>query len=105
MKYGMNLLLWNSVITEEHFPVIEQLKAIGFDAVELPMFDLNADTFSKIGAKLAELELGATAVTVCTNEANPISPDAAIRAAGLNHLKQAKRAADRNKDRDDLEHL
>ncbi len=89
VKYGMNLLLWNSVITEEHFPVIEKLKDIGYDAVELPMFDLNGDTFKKLGAKLKELDLGATAVTVCTAEANPISPDAAIREAGLNHLKQA----------------
>lgn len=89
MKYGMNLLLWNSVITEEHFPVIEQLKTMGFDGVELPLFDLNADMFNKIGAKLADLELGATAVTVCTAEANPISPDAAVRKAGLNHLRQS----------------
>ena len=89
VKYGMNLLLWNSVITEEHFPVMESLKNMGYDAVELPMFDLNADTFKKIGAKLSELELGATAVTVCTPEANPTSDDAAIREAGVNHLKQA----------------
>ncbi|MEZ6132232.1 MAG: sugar phosphate isomerase/epimerase [Planctomycetaceae bacterium] len=88
VKYGMNLLLWNSVITEDHFPIIEQLKAMGYDGVELPMFDLNADTYQKIGAKLADLQLGATAVTVCTAEANPISPDAAVRQAGLNHLKK-----------------
>jgi hypothetical protein len=31
--------------------------------------------------------------------------DAPLRLIHLNHLKQAKRAADRNKDRDDLEHL
>jgi hypothetical protein len=30
---------------------------------------------------------------------------APLRLIHLNHLKQAKRAADRNKDRDDLEHL
>lgn len=89
VKYGMNLLLWNSVITEEHFPIIEQLKTIGFDAVELPLFELNAENFSKLGKQLAELELGATAVTVCSAAANPISPEAAIREAGLNHLKQA----------------
>ena len=89
VKYGFNLLLWNSVITEEHFPVMEQLKEMGYDGVELPMFDLNGDMFTQIGAKLSELELGSTAVTVCTEEANPISPDAAVRDAGLAHLKQA----------------
>lgn len=89
VKYGMNLLLWNSVITEEYFPVIEELKKMGYDGVELPMFDLNPDTFSKIGAHLSSLQLGATAVTVCTPEANPISPDAAVREAGIEHLKKA----------------
>lgn len=89
IKYGFNLLLWNSVITEEHFPVMEQLKEMGYDGIELPMFDLNADMFKKIGAQRESLELGATAVTVCAAETNPISPDANIRKAGLDHLKKA----------------
>ena len=88
VKYGMNLLLWNSVITEEHFPVLEALKNMGYDGVELPMFDLNGETYKKIGGKLKELGLGATAVTVCTKEANPIDADASVRQAGLDHLKK-----------------
>lgn len=89
IKYGFNLLLWNSVITEEHFPIMEQLKEMGYDGIELPMFELDAEMFSKIGAQRESLGLGATAVTVCTPEANPISPDAAIRKAGLDYLKKA----------------
>ena len=89
MKYGMNMLLWTADVTEEHFPILEDLKAWGYDGVELPVFDLNADKFAKVGRKLAELGLGSTAVTVCANETNPISPDAAIRKAALDRLKQA----------------
>ncbi|MEZ6063772.1 MAG: sugar phosphate isomerase/epimerase [Planctomycetaceae bacterium] len=89
MKYGMNLLLWTSDVTEELFPVLEQLKTIGYDGVELPMFDLNPDKFKKAGAELKNLGLGATAVTVCTAESNPISPDAKIRQAGLDLLRKA----------------
>lgn len=89
IKYGFNLLLWNSVITEEHFPIMEQLKEMGYDGIELPMFELDADMFKKIGAQRESLGLGATAVTVCTPEANPISPDAAVRQAGLDYLKKA----------------
>ena len=29
MKYGMNLLLWTSGVTEEHFPLLNNLKAVG----------------------------------------------------------------------------
>ncbi len=89
MKYGMNLLLWTSDVTDDHFPVLEQLKKIGYDGVELPMFDLDPNKFQKVGAELKNLGLAATAVTVCTAESNPISPDASVRQAGLDHLKKA----------------
>ncbi len=89
MKYGMNLLLWTSDVTEDHFPVLESLKAMGYDGVELPVFDMELAKFQKVGKKLTELGLERTAVTVCTDTENPISPDAAIRAAGLARLKKA----------------
>ncbi len=89
MKYGMNLLLWTSDVTEAHFGLLEQLKGIGYDGVELPIFDMQEAKFRKTGAKLTELGLGRTAVTVCTDDENPISADAAIREAGLNRLKKA----------------
>lgn len=89
MKYGMNLLLWTSDVTEEYFPVLESLKAMGYDGVELPVFDMDLAKFQKVGAKLDALGLARTAVTVCTDAENPISPDAAVREAGLARLKKA----------------
>ncbi|REJ71973.1 MAG: sugar phosphate isomerase/epimerase [Planctomycetota bacterium] len=89
MKYGMNLLLWTTAGDESIFPLCEQVKGWGYDGVELPIFDLNVDNFSKIGGKLSELGLGATAVTVCTPDENPISSDAAKRQAVLERLKKA----------------
>ncbi len=89
MKYGMNMLLWTSGVTEEHFPLIEQIKSWGYDGVELPMFEYDIEANRKIGDHLKQLDLGATAVTVCTPEENPISPDANIRAAALDRLKKA----------------
>lgn len=89
MKFGMNLLLWTATVTEEHFPLLEDVKSWGYDGVELPMFDFDLERNKKVGAKLDELGLGRTAVTVCTAEENPISPDPAIRQAGLDRLKSA----------------
>lgn len=57
MKYGMNLLLWSGEVTEEMLPVCEQLKGIGYDSVELPMFNLDLD-YAKIGKRLDEIGLG-----------------------------------------------
>jgi D-psicose/D-tagatose/L-ribulose 3-epimerase len=89
MKYGINMLLWTSDVTEEHFGILEDLKRMGYDGVELPVFDMDEARFAAVGKKLAELQLAATAVTICTDTENPISPDAGIRAAGLTRLKKA----------------
>ncbi len=51
MKYGMNLLLWSGEVTDEMMPVCEQLKNVGYDGVELPMFNLDLD-YAAIGSQL-----------------------------------------------------
>jgi len=89
MKYGMNLLLWTSDVTDADYATLDQIKRWGFDGVELPIFDLDVPKFQALGAKLDELGLERTAVTVANVDANPISESAEVRAASLNHLKQA----------------
>ncbi|HWL11244.1 MAG TPA: sugar phosphate isomerase/epimerase family protein [Planctomicrobium sp.] len=89
MKYGLNLLLWTSGVDESIFPTLEKIKEWGYDGVELPVFDMQEPAYTKIGKKLDELGLGRTAVTVCTDEENPISPEASIRQAGVDRIKKA----------------
>jgi D-psicose/D-tagatose/L-ribulose 3-epimerase len=86
-KTGMNLLLWTTHVTEQHDAIIDQIKEIGFDAVEVPIFD-TADLapFERLGKRLKGLGLGATAVTVMGAENNPISPDRKVRDAAVAHL-------------------
>jgi D-psicose/D-tagatose/L-ribulose 3-epimerase len=87
MKTGMNLLLWTTEVREEHDPILEKLAAIGFDSVEVPIFETSdAKPYERLGKKLKELGLGATAVTVMGPEANPISPDPTIRKAAVAYL-------------------
>ena len=87
MKIGMNLLLWADALTPEHDRLLEELKGMGFDGVEIPIFD-GSDTapFDRLGERLKDLGLGATAVTVMTPEADPIAPDAGIRDAAVARL-------------------
>ena len=81
MKVGFCMLLWSTHVTEAHLPVIERLKQIGYDGVELPMFAPDDAKFAKLGKKLSELGLARTAVTIRGEGDNPISPDAKVRAA------------------------
>jgi D-psicose/D-tagatose/L-ribulose 3-epimerase len=82
MKYGMNLLLWSGEVTDDLLPVCEQLKAAGYEGVELPMFNLDLD-YAALGKKLDDLGLARTAVTIRNEPDNPISPDKSVRDAGV----------------------
>jgi len=82
VKYGMNLLLWTGELNEETIPVLESLKQMGFDGVEVPLFNLDLD-YSAWGQRLDDLGLERTAVTVRNEEDNPISSDPAVRALGV----------------------
>jgi D-psicose/D-tagatose/L-ribulose 3-epimerase len=82
MKYGMNLLLWSGEFSDDLIPVCRQLKDLGFDGVELPMFNIDLD-YAAIGKQLDDIGLARTAVCVRNEEDNPISPDTSVRAAGV----------------------
>ena len=88
MKFGMNLLLWSGELSDELMPVLESIKSMGYDGVEVPLFNYDLD-YAAWGKKLADLELECTAVTVRTADDNPISPDAGIRQKGIDGNKKA----------------
>jgi len=88
MKYCMNLLLWNSEVTSAELQVAEQLKEMGYDGVELPIFAAGpSGHFEALGQQLDNMGLGRTAVTVLGADANPISPEAAVRAQGVETMR------------------
>jgi len=89
MKYGMNLLLWTTHVTPEHFPLFAKLKQTGYDGVEIPLFSGDQAHYRSIRKELDTLGLKCTTVTCATGEANPISPDAAVRRAAVDRLKWA----------------
>lgn len=82
MKYGMNLLLWSGEVDAAMLPTIERLKGMGFDGVEVPMFNLDLD-YAGLGKQLDDMGLQRTAVTVRNVEDNPLSSDAKVRAKGI----------------------
>ncbi|MGI9519704.1 MAG: sugar phosphate isomerase/epimerase family protein [Pirellulaceae bacterium] len=88
MKFGMNLLLWSAELTEELLPSCDSLKKMGYDGVEIPLFNLDLD-YSALGRQLDDLGLQRTAVTIRTAEDDPISPDVAVRETGIEGNKRA----------------
>ncbi|HCA50461.1 MAG: isomerase [Rhodopirellula sp.] len=89
MKFGMNLLLWTGAMNDDMIPVVASLKEMGYDGVEIPVFEDNIDLYTQWGARLKEMGLECTAVTVRGEEDNPISADSAVRALGVENNKRA----------------
>ena len=88
-KYGMNLLLWTTHVTAKDFATIKAIGKAGYDGVELPVFEGNLEHYKGVKKVLDDQNLGATTVTVMSAERNPVSPDAKIRSAAVDHLKWA----------------
>ncbi len=88
MKFGMNLLLWTGNVDDSIVPVLEMLKKQGYDGVELPVFDADDKKYAQWGKRLDDLGLARTAVTIRTGDDNPISPDAEVRARGVENSKR-----------------
>jgi D-psicose/D-tagatose/L-ribulose 3-epimerase len=89
MKFGMNMLLWTTHVTERHLPEIELLKRLGYDLVEIPMFRYDPDHYARLGEAIRAIGLEPLALTSRSREDNPISPDPAMRAHAVETGKLA----------------
>ena len=83
MRYGMNLLLWTDTLHEGVRPMLDEIKSIGFDLVEVPIFEIDVDKYARWGKYLRDAGLACTGVTVRGADDNPISPDPAVRRKGI----------------------
>ena len=88
MKLGFNLLLWTTHVREDQFHLVDEMKATGYDGVEIPLFEGDEAHYRKLGSRIRAAALSSSAVTVMIG-GNAISPDAALRRQALDHIKWA----------------
>ncbi|MFN3550145.1 MAG: sugar phosphate isomerase/epimerase family protein [Mesorhizobium sp.] len=90
MKIGMCMFLWTTSVSAEHEAILRDIKATGFDGVEIPVFEGAPDDYRRLGDRLDAIGLERTAVSAMGDPAmNLIGEDAATRAAGIAHVKWA----------------
>lgn len=90
MRIGFNLLLWTTHVTEEHFPLFAQLRKVGYDGVEIPLFEGNEAHYREVGQAVRDAGLAATGVTVLPDEQHSaISASAAARKGALDRIRWA----------------
>jgi D-psicose/D-tagatose/L-ribulose 3-epimerase len=88
MKYGLNLLLWTDRMHDGMTPIVEKVKALGYDGVEVPIFELTESLYKQWGQRFDQIGLERTAVTVRGAGDNPISPSSSVRSAAVDAMKR-----------------
>ena len=88
MKIGFCMLLWTGHVTRKHRKILEDLKATGYDGVQVPVFEGEVSDYEKIGRMLDDIGLEATSIAVFpTTKQNPLSDKEADRKRALKHLR------------------
>lgn len=86
MRLGFDLLLWATHVTDAHSPILDRLKATGYDGAEIPIFEGEVAHYRKLGQRLKDVGLASTGIGVMSG-GSAISPVRSERDGALDHLK------------------
>lgn len=86
MKIGVNLLLWTSRLTQAHLPILRNLKSLGYDGVEVPVFTGTPADYAETARMVAGEGLAAAVAGTLKSGADPLSDDPTERQHGRDHL-------------------
>ncbi len=93
MKFGVNTFIWTANFDRSNLPLLPQLKAGGFDGVEVPLFRPAEFATADIAKGLAQNGLECTICSVLTGGLSIISEDAAIRRQTRVHMEECVKTA------------
>lgn len=84
MKFAVNSLLFSGTMTEDDLPLVDTVAGLGFDTFEVTPVDPAVFPAARLRAAAADAGLTLNANFAMPLEANPISPDPAVRAKAVN---------------------
>ena len=87
-RYGVNSLLWTEHFTEKDLPLIEKVKSLGFDALDIPLFHPEEFPTGPVRRKIREVNIEVVTTIGLPTDANLIDPDPKIRKNGIEFLKR-----------------
>ena len=83
MKIGINLVLWTDTLSDDRLPLLDYCKKIGYDMVELSVFDTDLKIAKTWGKRLDELGMERSGGCAFGAEHNMIDPDPKVRRRGI----------------------
>lgn len=88
MRFGLNLLVYTASFPKDQVDLVRKVADFGYDGVEIPFTDLDVIDAAATRRAREAAGVGLTACAVMPPDANPSSPDAAKRKAGLARLRR-----------------
>ncbi len=92
MKLGIHAYAWCSKWSNDELDLIDKVKSLGMDFIELPMLCLETFDTKAIKRRLDEVGFEAVTSTVLLKETDIASEDASVRANGVEYLKACIKA-------------
>jgi D-psicose/D-tagatose/L-ribulose 3-epimerase len=93
MKLGIHAYAWCSQWSNETLDLIDRVKNLGLDFIELPLMCLETFDAKQVRARLKEVDLAAVTSTVLMVDTDITSDDPAVRQRGVDYLKDCVRAS------------
>jgi len=88
-KIGFNILPWTAGVSSKVFPILDRLKTIGYDGIEVLIGSPDIEEYKALGDHAKALALDVNAVFVLGPEDNPISTNPEVRKSGIAKIKWA----------------
>ena len=88
MKYGVHCLLFSETFTKKELWVLDRAKELGFDGLEIALFDPDSLPVSEIKKRTKALGLRLNTGIGLSEKHNLISPDAKTRKRGIEFMKK-----------------
>jgi len=87
VKIGMNMFLWTTHVGPQHEALLRDLKACGYDGVEIPIFEGDISHYRDLATMLDDIGLERTAVTAMGDASMNLIGDTAARARGVDYMR------------------
>jgi D-psicose/D-tagatose/L-ribulose 3-epimerase len=87
VKIGMNMFLWTTHVAREHETLLTDIKAAGFDGVEIPVFEGDEKHYRDLARMLKDIGLDCTAVTAMGDPSINLIGDESARSKGVDHMR------------------
>lgn len=89
MRFGIGMYLWTTEVTGEHLHILGEMRALGYEGVEIPVGSALSSDWAKLRATLDAEGMGCTTMLNFGPDKDPASADPAVRRRASEELRWA----------------